>query len=204
MTIRNKVLILDSETTGLSGKDQIIELSYFIPTDDICTWVDDFLVNNLDINTIAYYHERFNPSVPINPRACEVHGIGKIKLLGCRKSELVAIPPDTKYIIAHNAPFDYRMLGKPEGVLLIDTKAIVTTVRKLGMLTNDEDTGRDKLDVLIEHYFPEIAKTLCSEYHSAIGDCIKLVLLLSEILRLFPNITTWDMLFELQSKGKKK
>jgi exodeoxyribonuclease X len=204
MAIRNKVLILDSETTGLSSKDQIIELAYFIPTDDIRTWVDNFFVNNLDINTIAFFHERFNPSVPINPHAQKVHGIGKIKLLGCRKSEEVSIPEDTKYIIAHNAPFDYRMLRKPEGVLLIDTKGIVDTIRKLGLLTNDADEGRDKLDNLIEHYFPEIAKTLCAEYHSAIGDCIKLVLLLSEILRLFPNINTWDDLYNMQSMGKMK
>ena len=203
--IRDKVLIADCETTGVSGTDQVIELAYFPAPENIRDWVADYISSDFDnyyVDTI--YNERFKPSVPINPHAYKVHGIGKIHLLKCRPSTEAVIPTDTKYLIGHNIAFDYRMLGKPENLLLIDTLVIVRILRKLGMLTNDEMDGKDKLDVLVEHYYPTIASTLIKPLHSALDDCYKVVLLLAEILRLFPNVNTWDALYELQTMGKKK
>jgi exodeoxyribonuclease X len=204
---KTKVLILDCETTGTSNTDEIIELAWVTSVLSMRETVACFtapLNASNQANQLYTYNERFNPSVPINPHAYKVHGIGKMKLLSCRPSSEANIPENTKYIVGHQvAVFDHRMLGKPD-VLCIDTLVLVRTLRKLGLITNNDDEGKDKLDVLITHYFPEVAKTLIKPLHSALDDCYKVILLLSVILEKFPTIDTWDALFELQTKGKKK
>ena len=207
--MKDKVLILDIESTGVTNTDEIIELAYLTCSERVQDFINGFsclLLNNpeeLDTVSCTKYNERFNPSVPINPHAFKVHGISKLKLLKCRPSSEAVIPANVKYLVGHNISFDHRMLGKPD-VLLIDTLTLVKTLRKLGLITNNDDDGKDKLDVLIAHYFPEIAKPLIKPLHSALDDCYKVILLLSVILEKFPTIETWDQLFELQTKGKTK
>lgn len=201
---KTQVLILDCESTGVSNADEIIELAYIQASDDIRKFIAYYIEAMPEIDfPQQVYNERFNPSVPINPHASKVHGISKLKLLKCRPSSEAVIPANVKYLVGHNISFDHRMLGKPD-VLLIDTLTLVKTLRKFRLITNNDDEGKDKLDVLIAHYFPEIAKTLIKPLHSALDDCYKVILLLSVILEKFPTIETWDQLFELQTKGKTK
>lgn len=206
---KTQVLILDTETTGITAKDQVIELAYITCGELVRNFVNGFsclVLNNFDQLYTAdcrMYNERFKPTVPINPHAYKVHGISMLKLLNCRPSSEAVIPADVKYLVGHNISFDHRMLNKPD-VLLIDTLVLTRTLRKLGMLSTDDMEGKDKLDVLIKHHFPHIASILIKPLHNALYDCYKVILLLSVILEKFPNVSTWDALYELQTIGKKK
>ncbi len=101
----NKILVVfDTETTGVSKKDGVLELAAFIHSD----------------TTTLKVVEMADPGVPINPRASEVHGYyqkdvqGKRPIqdvfdnfVGCLNTfsqlgELV--------LCAHNIKFDLRML----------------------------------------------------------------------------------------------
>jgi DNA polymerase III epsilon subunit-like protein len=209
--VRDKVLILDTETTSVTAKDEVIELAYIQCPLNLREWVQDYTnysqvqdteMMGFVVSSKEVYNEQFKPSVPISPHAHKVHGLSMLKLLGKRPSKEITLPKDIKYMCGHNALFDYRMLGKPEGVLLIDTLVIIRILRKLGLLTNDNVEGKDKLDVLIAHYYPEISKNLIKPLHAALDDCYKVILLLNKILELLPNISTWEDLYNLQPKKK--
>lgn len=201
---KTQVLILDCETTGISNTDEIIELAYIQAPDDVRKFVTYYVkaMPKIDFPQ-QVYNERFKPSVPINPHAFKVHGISMLKLLGKRPSKEVALPENVKYLVGHQINFDYKMLGQPEGILLIDTLIIHRLLRKLGII-DDHSGGKNDLGTLISYYYPEVAKTLIKPLHSALDDCYKVILLLSVILEKFPAIETWDGLYSLQTKGKKK
>lgn len=99
----NKLLLLDTETTGLSAIDQPIEVA-------MCLYeVND---DGQLLRLIDSYVGRRCPSVPINPRAQKIHKISIAELVGLdfdykRINKLVDA---ADLIVAHNARFDYRML----------------------------------------------------------------------------------------------
>lgn len=89
-------VFLDTETTGTSRKDEVIELAV------------------LDGSKKPLFVERFKPSLCIKPRAQMIHGIKDADLVNClpigfcfdRLSEVF----DGRRIFAHNANFDRRLL----------------------------------------------------------------------------------------------
>lgn len=94
--LQSNALILDTETTGLSGNDQVIELSV----------ID--MVGNVLID------QRLRPSCPINPGAGLVHGITAADLVDAPtwaemeegfRAVLVGRP-----VLIYNARFDVRLL----------------------------------------------------------------------------------------------
>jgi exodeoxyribonuclease X len=193
-----KVLIIDTETTGLVAPEPI-EIAYFglgtitnlrnsifLGEDTIIRW----LMNDLD----SYYLERFNPSKAIDAGASRVNGIYKKDLLTCRKSSEFTLPTETEYFIGHNIAFDHRTLGKPN-VKLICTK-------ELSLLTFNRQTGlgNNKLTTLIEFLYP--GRNLTINAHGALHDCKLVYLLLIKILEKLPKIGTWDELSNLCSQGK--
>lgn len=93
-------IVLDTETTGFSRDDRIVEFSFLLFEKDKIT---------------DRFSRRCDPGVPINPDASKVHGIFNVDVSG--------EPPFTKHlpalrnwldtaipIVAHSLRFDLRML----------------------------------------------------------------------------------------------
>ena len=88
--------VLDTETTGLGDNDQIIEIAVCDASGKVC------------------YEQRILPSVPINPKAEEIHGISLDDLAGCPKwpeivNDLQTLLTDQTVVI-YNSDFDLDML----------------------------------------------------------------------------------------------
>lgn len=194
----SKIIILDTETTGVCSTDQIIELAYLELPD-----VPTFLRNEIKYDSI--FNERFRPDVPIHPKAVEVHGITYKDLLHCRKSDFVEIPKDVTYLVGHNIQFDHRMLGKPELKLLCTLNLSKRISKFLGFSVENHT-----LDHLVEVLPKGLDKKVFekTKHHSAKNDILKNIIVLQELLKMLPNIKSWDELYELQeslgAKRKKK
>jgi DNA polymerase-3 subunit epsilon len=97
----NREMVLDTETTGLSNQDKIVEIS-------ILELIDG-------IKTGRKFHTFFNPEIKITKKAVEIHNITneKVKdqpLFASRAEEIIKFIGES-VIIAHNAKFDQRMLN---------------------------------------------------------------------------------------------
>jgi hypothetical protein len=98
-----KLLLLDTETTGLAAVDQPIELA-------MCLY--EVQGNGQSVRQIDSYIGRRCPTVPINPRAQKVHGISIADLVGLDFDfdKINNLIESADFIVAHNARFDHRML----------------------------------------------------------------------------------------------
>jgi len=89
-------VLLDTETTGLSKQDQVIELAI------------------MGTDGIVILNQRYRPTVPIKADAEKIHGISYHSLIQSppvHKIEDHALPLlKDRVIVAHNASFDKRML----------------------------------------------------------------------------------------------
>lgn len=88
--------VLDTETTGLGNNDQIIEIAVCDASGRVC------------------YEQRISPSVPINPKAEEIHAISLDDLAGCPKwpeivNDLKALLTG-QTVVTYNSDFDLDML----------------------------------------------------------------------------------------------
>ena len=88
--------VLDTETTGLGDNDQIIEIAVCDASGKVC------------------YEQRILPSVPINPKAEEIHGISLDDLAGCPKWPEIVNDLQTlltgQTVVIYNSNFDLDML----------------------------------------------------------------------------------------------
>lgn len=190
-----KYLVLDTETTGISSKDQIVELSWIKVPNKFELAFYEF--ENVDI-FLAQCREnshtrRYKPSVPIHPKAQEVHGISYSDLLTCRPSKEATLPDITEYIICHNASFDHRMLGKPNVKTICTLELVRFLDKKLKLGCENH-----KLDTLMAFFYKEQAKPLLTSTHNAFADCVKTLLLVRELLTYLPEIYSWEDLYCFQ------
>ena len=196
-----EAILFDCETTGSSGQDQIIEYAYLElpPLGTLRTL--DISKENFEEKIVS---KRFRPSVPISTIAFEVHGIKAIDLINEEPSTNAKLPVECRYLVGHNINFDYRFLGKPEGIDLICTWAMAKAVDKL----NDTKFTNHKLPTLVQEYvgIDFEAKT----YHSAKGDVLANLYVLQKFSQEFKALESWDDMYKfLQSlkkpvKGKEK
>ena len=94
-----KALILDTETTGLGGRDQVIQLGVINTTGDVL----------LDTN--------LRPTVEIDPMAASVHGLTVASLreaprMSAIQPRLFELLVDASRLIIYNKAFDIRMLNQ--------------------------------------------------------------------------------------------
>jgi len=197
-TVRDKVVFLDTETTGLGDKDQVIELAHITIKESLS--YKDFVAKHTDsvgreeILT-NHYIEQFFPSVPIHPSASSINGWYLEDLIGRRPSYRIKLDEDIKYLVGHNVAFDHRMLKRPEGVKLICTKKLVMLLKRNNTLSSDL-IENNQLDTLIE-YFDKDNLIPKLRYHSALTDCTKVMLLLEKLAPLLPEIESWDDLYAI-------
>ncbi len=212
MNEQTNVYLVDTETTGIGSNDQVIELAWIDASMDLPNCLRHYmqLITSYTQEEIIaqsamlakealVFSALFTPTVEINEHAFAVHGIsrGKLALEATDSSENVLnyLPP-MKYMVAHNANFDYRMLGKPD-VKCICTLAIAKKLRSLGLLTIGEN---NKLEHLIDMLYPEPVLEK-QQWHRALDDCFKLVLFLNKVVEMVPTLDTWDKLYAF-SGGK--
>jgi len=102
-----KVLILDTETTGLdASKDRIIELALLLVDVDVQT--------GQPLQVLDVYDELEDPGMPIPPDALRVTGITDAMVAGKRLDEarIAALMEGVTLVIAHNARFDRGFVEK--------------------------------------------------------------------------------------------
>jgi len=206
-------LILDTETTGISKEDKVIELGYLEATtllnelETLSEIGEDSYIDALNTDIVS---ERYFTSQPISQRAWEVHGIGMSSLYGCPKTETITIPEDTCYIIGHNISFDKRLLlqsnpelkDKLESVRYICTLALAKSISKF----LNKDFENNQLNTLFTYYYPHLQEAFVTTLHNAKNDVIKTLLLLIAISKELPALETWEDIYNFQNaiKAKKK
>lgn len=98
---KNKVVILDTETTGFYKSDQVIELGI------------------IDLDGNILFEEKFLPTVPINIGASQVHGMTKQDLLQCGSwkdyHDTISNILKDKIVLAYNCSFDNRLMQQTAG-----------------------------------------------------------------------------------------
>ncbi len=99
------ILFVDTETTGLTDRDEIVEFGATLITYD-----PDSARLGRELN---YYNGLREPSCPISPGAFRIHGLDLKQLRGKRlNNELVAIlVRRADFLVAHNAAFDRRFVN---------------------------------------------------------------------------------------------
>lgn len=161
----NKLLFLDVETTGLNEEDRICEVSF---AEDDGTPVHEYIKPPLPIKTAAsavnHITDKMVADAPAFADSSSFDMLQEMALSG-------------QYIIvAHNAPFDMKMLDK-EGVHFdeyIDTK-------KLSHALDDDDTMEShRLQFLRYYYSIEMPEATA---HTAEGD----VAVLREVYKVLVN-----------------
>ena len=98
-------LFVDTETTGLSSRDQVIELAVAAPVRQLGRWrLEPVLV------------QRMRPSVPITPGASMVHGITERHLRNeptfSEIADQIRALMNGRRLLAWNAPFDRAALNR--------------------------------------------------------------------------------------------
>lgn len=202
---------LDTESTGLKnhptlGHPQCIELAMINLSPDLenmrklaepktASEFEAMVETFMSLGKVT----RYQPSMDIDPRATEVHGIVYKDLLGFPKSESLELPKELLYLVAHNAQYDYRVLGKPKHIRCFCTLILARKLdKKFGIGFKNH-----KLDTLTLHFYGKQAQTLIDNSHQALTDTVKVILVLSKLLEYIPNIKTFFELYDFQELLKK-
>lgn len=184
-----KVLVFDSEMTGFDDPE-IIEAAW-IELKPFADWAE----RGMDDLSAAYfkwehkYWERFKPVKPSSFGALAVHHILPEELEGCRPSCEFRLPENTGYIIGHSIDVDWFAMGQPP-VKRIDTQAIARWLWPT--------CSGYSLVALIYMILGATPKTreLVRGAHGAEVDVHLTLILLCEILKLNPHITTWEQFWQ--------
>lgn len=171
--------LIDTETTGLSSKDEVIQLAWIKLPETLLSIKELSLKSLLALPTSV---EFFNPSVPIQIEAQKVHGLSKLKLLKYPRSNTCKLPDDCTLVVGHNVSFDIRML-KTSVPASICTKEL--SIQK--KLVANKLVKDNKLLTLFDYYYPKQTNKLLHEqfaphFHDALNDCFKTLLILKELL----------------------
>lgn len=162
--ILNREIILDTETTGLSNSDKIVEISLL---ETVC-----------GIKTGRKLHFFLNPVTQISKKAQEIHGLTNEKLEKFPKffeiaEEIIKFIGEGN-IVAHNAKFDRRMLNNE--LINCDKKPFpenrfIDTLKIARYLFPNEANNQD---ALCKRFEIDNYNRLKTGIHSAMEDTIML------------------------------
>jgi len=194
----NKAVILDTETTNLpylggeACEIAFIEIRFEGLLNTSPRFIKEFVLPNLDnFEEGQMFHQTFMPKGEFSTRASEVNGFTKEKLIGSPCISTFKFPTDVTYMIGHNIMFDWQMVTKP-GVKLICTKELA--IKYLTKQSGRGTKGVNTLTGLIERYYPEEAKELIANAHSALQDCKLTYLILLKVLEVAPELDSFEKL----------
>ena len=185
-----KAIILDTETTNLPHLGgEACEIAWLS-----VTWARSVNASALVYSKIEpHFHQTFMPKGEFSPRASEVNGFTKENLKGSPCISTFVFPTDVTYMIGHNIMFDWQMVTKPN-VKLICTKELA--IKYLTKQSGRGTKGLNTLTGLIERYYPDEAKELIANAHSALQDCKLCYLILLKILEVAPELDSFEKLAE--------
>jgi exodeoxyribonuclease X len=189
----HEALIVDTETSGISSADKMIEYAHLsLPALEQLQTVSPIY----SYTDVAQLQSLWNPGVDIHPQASAVNGWTKERYAEHPPVEGFQMEA-TNYIIGHNVDFDCKFIGEP-------TAKRICTIRlaKLAWPKTTSGVTSYKLTNLIEHFLPN-GKDLTKEAHGALADCYLTFILLDEILKRFPRVTSWEELYQLQATTAK-
>ena len=180
-----KAIVLDSETTGLRAPEPC-EIAY-IALKELTHYSAESIIR--DKHTM--YLQRFKPSKPIEAGAKAVHGISDSDVADCPPFTLTALglEDSVEYLICHNVSYDFRVLGKPENRF-----KKICTVKLAKQLW--PELPSHKLTVIVETFFPDIAKQLTVGAHGALVDSKLCLLILAKALEEF-ELNSWADIYEI-------
>jgi exodeoxyribonuclease X len=183
-------VILDTETTGTTDDDKVIE---FALTERMAA--PRALT---DVSVVGHTVYRYSTDRPISLGAMATHHIIDDDLVGF--PPFIGFEPAAQgiyYIVGHNVDFDWRMLGRPK-VRRICTLALARSLwpeidsHSLGAMVYH--LSRNKL----------LARDMVKGAHSAVAD-IRMILdvLLPEIqIKLLPRGATWEDLWMVSEDAR--
>jgi len=154
-----RVVYLDSETTGLEKQDQIIELAI------------------IDIQGRVLYDKRFKPSVAINEDAQDVHGISADSLFSQLKwpsqvDSIAEILRD-KTVIIFNKDFDIRLLEQTSKAFNLNTEWIrsLSTYCAMALAASVFGSTNRYGTISLATCVEESGLACGAEAHNAVNDC---------------------------------
>lgn len=195
-----KAIILDCETTGLPPSGEACEIAFFEIKETFLNtvlWGKSAHSRKDDLNSYLQiagaYHQTFMPKGNFNAIASKVNSFTKENLKGSPCISTFVFPTDVTYLIGHTIMFDWQMVTKPD-VKLICTKEL--SIKYLTKKSGKGTKGVNTLTGLIERYYPEDAKELIANAHSALQDCKLTYLILLKILEVAPELDSFEKLAE--------
>jgi exodeoxyribonuclease X len=177
-------IILDTETTGLDDPE-VIALAHTSVLES---------PTNLSGGIGLQF---FKPSKPISLGALATHHI--------IDEDLVDAPPwprrwapdspeTTQYLIGHNIDFDWKAIGQPH-------IARICTLALARRLLPDLDSHN--LTALTYYFYGRIAgRELVKKSHDAAHDVYLCLLLLEQLLKLMPGMTSWHQAWQASERAR--
>jgi DNA polymerase-3 subunit epsilon len=167
-------IILDTETTGLTNEDAIVEISMLELVDGI--------------KTGRKFHRFLNPKVNITQKATEIHRITNETVKDQPTFEKI-VEDVIKFIgdgtvIAHNAGFDRRMLNNELrrcGWETYPEKRFIDTLEISRYLFPNEKNSQD---ALCERFGIDNKHRVSSGIHSAVEDTAHLYLIYQNLIKI--------------------
>lgn len=192
-----KILIVDCETTGLV-EPQAVEIAMIQLPEDI----KEFM--NLDIEKFfqdetlfeGVYEQRFRPTKAIDPRASAVTGIYMKDVINCPSIKTFEYPETNEFLVAHNAVFDWGVLGKP------DVKRICTKELSQIVFADQKGLKNNKAVTVATWLYKDKIQSIVDNAHGALADCKLVFFILHAIVQKVPA-GSWTELANLCSQGQK-
>ena len=155
-----EALVVDTETTGLSKKDEIIQLAI------------------LDLDGKVLIDTLLKPTVPISPEAYEIHGISYQSLKNAPSIldlyDEIANLIRNRYLVAYNAAFDQRLLTQTcnlHGLPKFEVAGWYCAMEKYSYFRGKDDGQKDyKSQSLISACTQQ--GILVRKAHEAVKDCL--------------------------------
>ena len=192
----SKFVILDTETTGASDEDRIIQLG--------------FMVLGRPKDPVEVFNEFCMAPLEIKVEAMEVHGITPSMIEGkvtCTQTAayqaLMGLNQSDNYLIIHNAKFDIGMLEK-EG--FVNEMQVIDTLRCAKHLFPEAKAHRlqyfrYEMDLYKQEEAEAAKHNIVIKAHDAIGDVLVLKLFVSKLVeavtQLHGKIDVMQKLVEL-------
>lgn len=199
-----KAIILDTETNDLPHNGgEAFNIAFFeMRSLDHASYREGILKllgegkKSIDLWDNSYlvdaYDEFFLPRKEFSLQATEKNGYVRSMLLDKPCISTFKFPTDVTYLIGHNIMFDWQILKKPKNVKLICTKELA--IKYLTKTSGKGTKGVNTLTGLIERYYPEEAKELIANAHSALQDCKLCYLILLKVLEAAPELDSFEKL----------
>jgi len=167
---KSSLVVIDTETTGLTPVDRICQLAFV----------------KLDSSGIETFSDYCNPHVPVNPFAYMVHGLSDAflkKQKDIKKTptynKLKELLGDNCVFVFHNAPFDLRFLSY-DGVNI--NNPVVDTLKIIRQMKCFPD---NKLSTALT-FLKRVFNDFDVKQHDALGDAMTTLYLLKWLFNAYP------------------